>query len=164
MFKKGDTLVCIDDAGCMSITWGNEYHVVSSESDHVGIVDDHGNYYWYLASCFELKEQPTTIIKKHKYADVLIAVAEGREVEYSNNFTGLWNTWDHTRAFDPLLLDQDYDWRVKPAVPDDIVEYRYFKHNATLDDAFNTPNVKFVYNALDGKLKDVQMINQSEKE
>jgi hypothetical protein len=55
---------------------------------------------------------------RHKHAEVLIAIAEGREVEYSYDFGDNWND-----AGDENPIAHDgYEWRVKP-VP--VIRYEW---------------------------------------
>jgi hypothetical protein len=55
----------------------------------------------------------------HRHADVLRAIADGREVEYSYDFGDNWND-----AGDKNPIAHDgYEWRVKP-VP--VIRYEWF--------------------------------------
>lgn len=57
--------------------------------------------------------------QRHKHADILIAIAEGKTVQYRCNGlegVGTWNEWESTRALSPLWCAEDYEWRVKPEV------------------------------------------------
>jgi hypothetical protein len=58
----------------------------------------------------------------HRHADVLRAIADGREVEYSYDFGNNWND-----AYDKNPIAHDgYKWRVKP-VP--VIRYEYLLWN-----------------------------------
>lgn len=48
--------------------------------------------------------------QRHKHADVLIAIAEGKEVEY---YCKTFQTWQTPTSLNPIL-DDDLRWRVKP--------------------------------------------------
>lgn len=52
-------------------------------------------------------------LKKHKWADVIHAYADGYEVQYRVKNTGQWNTAD-APFFDDNTLD--LEWRVKPNI------------------------------------------------
>jgi hypothetical protein len=66
---------------------------------------------------------------RHKWADVLIAIAEGREVEYSYDFGDNWND-----AGDKNPIAHDgYEWRVKP-VP--VKRYEWLQANLKVDNDY----------------------------
>lgn len=60
---------------------------------------------------------------KHKHADVLIAIAEGREVQFQTS-DGKWHDTKHPNP----LLNHETEWRVKP-VPKE-PEYCYINQEA----------------------------------
>jgi len=59
--------------------------------------------------------------QKHKHADVLIAIAEGKEVEYLHPATFIWELSDNT-SVNPLL-QLEYEWRIKPEPKPDVEVY-----------------------------------------
>jgi hypothetical protein len=65
-----------------------------------------------------------TIMTRHKHADVLIALAEGREVEYLTDATGKWCPQD--LSFISPINRPDLEWRVKP-VP--VITYEWLLLN-----------------------------------
>lgn len=58
---------------------------------------------------------------KHKHADVLIAIAEGKDVQWMNPVIGIW----HDAKFRPHtpITSPDFEWRIKPETKPDIVKY-----------------------------------------
>jgi hypothetical protein len=61
----------------------------------------------------------------HKHADVLHALAEGREVEYSSQGMGAWEEYKDFCGINPIN-HCSLDWRVKP-VP--VIRYEYLLWN-----------------------------------
>jgi hypothetical protein len=57
---------------------------------------------------------------RHINADILIAIAEGKEVEYKKEST--WETPNWINRFNPLT-HQGLEWRIKPEVKPDHIMY-----------------------------------------
>jgi hypothetical protein len=62
----------------------------------------------------------------HKHADVLHALAEGREVEYRCSPHSDWETLGNPETGADPFYYPDWDWRVKP-VP--VIRYEYLLWN-----------------------------------
>lgn len=61
---------------------------------------------------------------KHKHADVLNAIADGKIVQYKHEFID-WTDADLEELkanVDPLTF-HDYDWRIKPETKPEVVKY-----------------------------------------
>jgi len=58
---------------------------------------------------------------KHKHAEVLIAIAEGKEVEWKLKGDDEW----HLAQFLPYtpITNSDFEWRIKPEPKPDVVKY-----------------------------------------
>lgn len=55
---------------------------------------------------------------QHKHAEILIAIAEGKDVEFKDEST--WATPNYLDKFNPLRRP-DLEWRIKPEVKPDAV-------------------------------------------
>lgn len=53
--------------------------------------------------------------QRHKHADILIAIAEGKTVQYKTLISGEWVDYS-SEGFSPLFCADEYEWRVKPEV------------------------------------------------
>ena len=62
---------------------------------------------------------------KHKHAEVLIAIAEGRDVEYKPAADSDW--LEPSDRWNPLM-EPDFEWRVK-AVMDDVIDDAWLAYN-----------------------------------
>lgn len=56
--------------------------------------------------------------QRHKFADVLIAIAEGKTVQFNSLiYKDEWHDYvPDVERFSPLYCENDYEWRVKPEV------------------------------------------------
>lgn len=63
-----------------------------------------------------------TMTQKHKHADVLIAIAEGREVEYFNELIQSWVSMESDNITTPITFS-NYKWRIKPEPSPDVEVY-----------------------------------------
>lgn len=72
---------------------------------------------------------------KHKHYDVLIAIAEGKEVEFKGRTT---KQWCPPKACNPIQ-DSSLEWRIKPDM-DDVITEKFNKYWAGADNGI-TENV-----------------------
>jgi hypothetical protein len=70
---------------------------------------------------------------RHKHADVLIAIAEGREVEYKCSAHSAWETLDNPETGADPFYYPDWQWRVKP-VP--VKRYEWLQANLKVDNDY----------------------------
>lgn len=56
--------------------------------------------------------------QRHKHADILIAIAEGKIVQFrcTEDTVDLWEDYNSEECFSPLWCADIYEWRVKPEV------------------------------------------------
>lgn len=96
---------------------------------------------------------------KHKHADVLIAIAEGKEVQWRSSIESVW--------VESCLIDVAHicngEFRIKPEPKPDIVRYvacdvrpdGYSVTPSKYDDA----NLKLTFDGETGKLKSAEVIS-----
>ena len=100
-----------------------------------------------------------TTHQRHPNADVLIAIAEGRPIQFrwvTRNDTDLWTDWSDTILnITPSVVDTAFEWRIKPE-PKPLTERWYFVmrtdegtrlnavfHRSSLDEAVAVYNAPF---------------------
>lgn len=96
--------------------------------------------------------------KPHKHADVLRAIADGKEVQWRDTPLGPW--FDETGPLNPLA-HAHLEWRVKPEPKPDIIVDRYVYILSGIDfysNQFDVPNVRFTFDGETGKLKKAEVI------
>ena len=95
--------------------------------------------------------------ERHKHADVIIAWANGAEIEYYSKTAGQWKT-----CTGGPLWSEDNQYRVKPEPKPDIVDYmpQYINGYQSAADCprLNTPVVKRTWDGETGKLKSVEIV------
>lgn len=65
--------------------------------------------------------------KQHKHAEVLHAIADGKEVQFKNKILGAWVETNHVNL-NPIT-HPDLEWRVKPEPKPDVVGYVCVNNN-----------------------------------
>jgi hypothetical protein len=101
----------------------------------------------------------------HKHAEVLRAIADGKEVECRYGPTGSWCAYlDQSRLFSPLFCDEMYEWRIKPEPKPDVVQAAFAKQVpggftfTWVTMGFESANVKFTFDGENGKLKSAEVL------
>ena len=95
---------------------------------------------------------------KHKHADLIIAWANGAEIEYLNGINNEWRTFvkDHNVWY------EDWEYRIKPEPEPDYVQYINFHFNLCVIDLkerpFNKANLKLTFDGESCKLKSAEVI------
>jgi hypothetical protein len=113
---------------------------------------------------FIISVEGVELYKKHKHHDVLIAIAEGKEIEYYSSTFG-WLDCDPQFNQDPLNYPNG-EYRIKPETKPDFSLYaevlttdgkfghaKFFGNVLTQED-----NVKFTFDGKTKKLKAVELI------
>lgn len=107
-------------------------------------------------------------MKPHKHADVLHAIADGKEVQWKNRVTGEWFD-DASCSLTPLTHDY-LEWRVKPEPkPEDVVVYAWLPSRGSSVKIPSTPsvlpvmNLKITYDGETGEPKAVELIKGEQK-
>ena len=70
-------------------------------------------------------------MKPHKHADVLRAIADGKEVQFKNQISGAWAETNHANL-NPIT-HPELEWRVKPEPKPDVVGYVCVNKNTKSD-------------------------------
>ena len=96
-----------------------------------------------------------------KQKEILLALVEGKEVEY---FSQRHNSWCDLDDLQLIGVFPNEDLRIKPEVPKDIVVKEYKKYLPCLDDAYDEPNVEYTFDAVTHVLKSVRMLGEGTKE
>ena len=58
-------------------------------------------------------------MKEHKHAEVLRAIADGKEVQYRTSIISHWPSFNGYNNINPLYY-YEYNWRIKPEPKPDI--------------------------------------------
>lgn len=104
----------------------------------------------------------TTTVKPHKHAEVLRAIADGKEVQWrSPKGEQIW--YDaFFRPFTPIT-DPDLLWRVKPEPKPDTIVHGHFSLYGDFQAHYfnsyvNNANVRITFDGETGKLKNVEVL------
>ena len=91
-----------------------------------------------------------------KQKEILLALVEGKEVQaYAG---GIWHT---VPTLSDITAFSDEDLRIKPEIPKDIIVKEYKKYLPCLEDAYDEPNVEYIFDGVTHVLKSVKMIGES---
>jgi hypothetical protein len=96
-----------------------------------------------------------------KQKEILLALVEGKEVEYFSQRHGSWYDIDDLQLIGVLPNE---DLRIKPETPKDIIVKEYKKYLPCLDDAYDEPNVEYTFDGVTHVLKSVRMLGEESKE
>jgi len=91
--------------------------------------------------------------KRHKHYDVIVAWAEGKEIQFREKPSDVWNdfkTWDAAPTFHSEL-----QYRIKPE-PDVVKEWRTNKYGECL--VSSEPNIRLTFSGEDGRLIKAEVI------
>ena len=92
--------------------------------------------------------------KRHKHYDVIVAWAEGGEVQYRNNYTkDQWIDLKDTPSWDPA-----FEYRIKPEPKPDVVE-ECFAGKGFFEWHMYKPNLRLTFDGETGKLKQAEVID-----
>jgi len=92
---------------------------------------------------------------RHKHADLIIAWANGAEIEYKQPESDVWY-----RVQQPYWTS-DLEFRVKATKPADIVVEKFIEFAPSLDNAYNKPNVRYTFDGETKALKAVELLDNS---
>lgn len=93
---------------------------------------------------------------RHKHADVLIAIAEGKEFQ----FLGGNNVWMAPFDANPIR-NEAWDWRIKPEPKEDIVRYIFADITYGYSDDEIRPdsaNISITFDGETGNVKSVELL------
>ena len=114
-----------------------------------------------ISECKKIGELTTENEMKHKHADVLIAIAEGKAVQWMNPEEGVW----FDARFEPYtpLTNDEFEWRIKPEPKHDVVRYvacdvRHVRYEVT-QSKYDVDNLKLTFDGETGKLKSAEVIS-----
>ena len=95
----------------------------------------------------------------HKHAEVLRAIADGKEVQFKGEYSGEWLETKYVNL-NPIT-HPDLEWRVKPEPKPDIVVDRHVCIISGIDfysNQFDVPNVRYTFDGETRKLKKAEVI------
>ena len=95
----------------------------------------------------------------HKHADILRAIADGKEVQYQRQGKESWK--DAKNPFNNPITYPEYDWRVKPEPKPDVCLCRYIGidvDNYLFLAAMADANIIFTFDGETRKLKKAEVI------
>lgn len=93
----------------------------------------------------------------HKWADVLRAIADGKEVQWKSFATGEWNDVAYGAKVNPII-DTHLEWRIKPAPKQDFVRYLSIFNISGYDQAAKHTNVAATFDGVTGTIKKVELV------
>jgi len=103
----------------------------------------------------------------HKHAEVLRAIADGKDVQWSKSGGIMWGDYCRDgRGYDPIS-DPDILWRIKPEPKSDVVRYCFitesFGHSekelqSGLLGGSKKPNLKIIIDGETGALKAAEVL------
>jgi hypothetical protein len=93
---------------------------------------------------------------KHKHAEVLIAIAEGKDVEWKVKGDDEW----HIAQFLPYtpITNSDFEWRIKPEPKPDVVKTYMVHGEDDIVDSIYTANLKLTFDGETGELKSAEVL------
>lgn len=153
-FEVGDVVRCIDSANYVYITTGEEYVVKDAGEDWIEIVTDKGKYFCYDSKLFEPVEEPKqTANKPHKHKDLIIAWANGAEIECYSPTDNEWYGISNPDWYEHML------YRIKPEPKPDVIKYVFVEAKPSFCNIFNDNNLKLTFCGETGKLKSAEVIS-----
>lgn len=93
----------------------------------------------------------------HKHADILRAIADGKEVQFKHRITHAWVQADYINP----ITHSELEWRVKPEPKPDVFLCRYIGidvDNYLFLDAMADANIIFTFDGETRKLKKAEVI------
>lgn len=161
MFKAGDLVRCIDAGDYGYIQLGYVYEVIDYYTGNVCINNESGENYFYESNLFELvteKENDVTTEKKpHQHRDLIIAWANGEKVQVK-----VYDIDQHVENWQDEPFPEwysEFEYRIKPEPKPDQTRTMFVELRPKLDNAFNKPNLKLIFDGETEKLKAVEIIN-----
>ena len=92
--------------------------------------------------------------KRHKHYDVIVAWAEGKEIQCWSKVSKEW--FDDEQPF----WFKDYEYRIKPEPKPDVVE-ECFARTGSFQWYLYKPNLRLTFDGETGKLKQAEVIDES---
>jgi hypothetical protein len=93
-------------------------------------------------------------MKPHKHAEILRAIADGKEVQCKPKRFGETATdWQDADLYSENPVNEhEWEWRIKPEKKPNVVKYEFREAHPILDNAYNLPNLKLTFDGESGKL------------
>ena len=94
--------------------------------------------------------------KRHKHYDVIVAWAEGKEIQFRAKPSDVWNdfkTWDAAPTFHSEL-----QYRIKPEPKPDLVREGFMTNLHMIWNPATDPNLRLTFSGEDGRLIKAEMI------
>lgn len=91
--------------------------------------------------------------KPHKHKDLIIAWANGAEIEFFNTVFERWDCTEHPS------WNKGTKYRIKPEPKPDVVKYMFVEEKPSFCNIFNDNNLKLTVCGETGKLKSAEVIN-----
>lgn len=104
---------------------------------------------------YELVEQPksSTTNKPHKHKDLIIAYANGAEIEYYHPTDNEWYGISNPGWYEHI------QYRIKPEPKPDVIKYVFVEEKPSFCNIFNDNNLKLTFCGETGKLKSAEVIS-----
>ncbi len=112
-------------------------------------------YYWRSNSEWKPVPNPDAIQqnKRHKHADLIIAWANGAEIEFQHATGNWYGVPSHP------YWSEGVEFRIKPAKPKDIVKTMFVEVDPCLDNAYDKYNLKLTFDGETKKLVKSEVID-----
>lgn len=98
---------------------------------------------------------------RHKHADILIAIADGKEVEYSRTGCSRWFPLYLDGEISPIT-DAELIWRIKPEVkPDVVMKFQATSYGDRVlrgRNEWKVNNLKLTFDGETGNLKSAEVL------
>jgi len=101
-------------------------------------------------------------MKQHKHAEVLRAIANGKEVQYHLPYYIVWIDLKEGDVNNPIF-QSDWEWRIKPEVkPDFVMKFQAISYGDRVllgRNEWEVNNLKLTFDGETNKLKSAQVIS-----
>ncbi len=112
-------------------------------------------YYWRSNSEWKPVPNPDAIQqnKRHKHADLIIAWANGAEIEFQSDTGNWYGVPSHP------CWSEGAEYRIKPVKPEGIVKMLCIEINLRKDDVYDKHNIKLTFDGETKKLVKAEVID-----
>jgi len=93
--------------------------------------------------------------KRHKHYEIIMAWAEGKEIQFFDSDENQWRDWGYTSCPSFTVTSE---WRIKPE-PDEVREFFAVRHGVFDVCAYAEQNLRLTFSGEDGRLIKAEVIN-----
>lgn len=135
------------------------YLIESTTSSTLYSVSEEGNAFSGSSSVYDIVAfapgygNQVTMNKPHKHKDLIIAWANGAEIEFFDDLSRRWYYTDR-----PVWGDHT-QYRIKPEPKPDVVKYMFVEAKPSFCNTTNDNNLKLTFCGETGKLKSAEVVS-----